>query len=129
MIFISCRKWGRKTSSRPLFVFQKVLYKTKASVPQLGLTISIALKLAYNKNKQYKTLNYWSRGVLNFDFLEKDLGKVSPPHFVYDFSKKMFLILYSVNWPNLISSLPFFLKHGQYGYCNYLLTRLWRHKI
>ena len=35
--------------------------------------------------------------MLNFDFLEKGLGKVSPPHFVYDFSTKIFLKLYSVN--------------------------------
>ena len=33
--------------------------------------------------------------MLNFDFLEKGLGIVSPPHFVYDFSRKMFLKLYS----------------------------------
>ena len=26
--------------------------------------------------------------MLNFDFLEKGLGIVSPPHFVYDFFKK-----------------------------------------
>ena len=35
--------------------------------------------------------------MLNFDFLEKGLGIVSPPHFVYDFSTKMFLMLYSIN--------------------------------
>ena len=28
--------------------------------------------------------------MLNFDFLEKDQGIVSLPHFVYDFSGKMF---------------------------------------
>ena len=28
--------------------------------------------------------------MLNFDFLEVDLGIVSPPHFGYDFSKKCF---------------------------------------
>ena len=34
--------------------------------------------------------------MLNFDFLEKSgLGLVSPPHFVYDFSRKMFLVLCS----------------------------------
>ena len=32
--------------------------------------------------------------MLNFDFLEKGLGIVFPPHFVYDFSKEMFLMLY-----------------------------------
>ena len=36
----------------------------------------------------YETLGYWSR--LNFDFLEKGLGIVSPPNFVYDFLRKMF---------------------------------------
>ena len=29
--------------------------------------------------------------MLNFDFLENSLGIVSQPHFVYDFSRKMFL--------------------------------------
>ena len=31
--------------------------------------------------------------MLNFDFLEKGLGIVSPPYFVYGFSRKMFLIV------------------------------------
>ena len=56
--------------------------------------------LAYNQNKMLKTLDYWSIDMLNFYFLEKGLGIVSPPHFMYDFSRKMFLILYSFNWPN-----------------------------
>ena len=32
--------------------------------------------------------------MLNFDFSEKGLGLVSLPHFVYDFSRKMFLMLF-----------------------------------
>ena len=40
--------------------------------------------------------------MLNLDFLEKGLGIVFPPHFVYDVSRKMFLMLYAINWPNLI---------------------------
>ena len=39
--------------------------------------------------------------MLTFLFLEKDLGILSPAHFVYVFSRKMFLILYSINLPNL----------------------------
>ena len=35
--------------------------------------------------------------MFNFNFLEKGLGIVSPPHFVFDFSRKMFLKLYSIN--------------------------------
>ena len=49
--------------------------------------------------------------MLKFDFLEKGLGIVSLPHFVYDFSWKMFLILYSINWSSFIAWLPFFLRY------------------
>ena len=35
--------------------------------------------------------------MLNFNFAEKGRGLVSPPYFVYDFSRKMFLMLYSIN--------------------------------
>ena len=35
--------------------------------------------------------------MLNFDFLDKGLVIVSPAHFVYDFSTKMFLMSYSIN--------------------------------
>ena len=49
------------------------------------------------KNKLYKTLDHWSRDMLNLDFLEKGLKIVSPSHFVYDFSRKMFLLLYFIH--------------------------------
>ena len=64
--------------------------------PQLGLQL----------NKMYKTLEYWSRDICNSDLLEKGLGIVSLPYFVYDFLRKMFLMLYSINWPNFIVWLP-----------------------
>ena len=35
--------------------------------------------------------------MLNFDFSEKGLGIVAPPHFENDFSGKMVLMLYSIN--------------------------------
>ena len=44
--------------------------------------------------------------MLSFDFLDKGLGIVSPAHFVDDFLTKMFLMLYSFNWPNFIAWLP-----------------------
>ena len=31
----------------------------------------MALNLAYNKNKLYKTLDYWAKDMLNFDFFYK----------------------------------------------------------
>ena len=48
--------------------------------------------------------------MLNFNFLEKGLRIVSPPHFVHDFSKEMFLKLYSTNWTNFIVRLPLLLE-------------------
>ena len=44
--------------------------------------------------------------MLNFDFLVKGLGIISPTYFVYDFTTKMFLVLYSINGPNFIAQLP-----------------------
>ena len=48
--------------------------------------------------------------MLNFDILDKGLGIVSPAHFVYDFSTKMLLMLYSINWTNFIAWLPLLLE-------------------
>ena len=39
--------------------------------------------------------------MLNFDFLDKGLGIVSPAHFVCDFWTKMLLMLYFIYWPKL----------------------------
>ena len=65
-----CRRWDRETSSRLLFIFKKCLIwgKSKWSAAYFQY-ISIALSLEYNKNKLYKTLNYWSRDMLNFNFV------------------------------------------------------------
>ena len=48
--------------------------------------------------------------MLNFDFLGKGLGIVSQVHFVYDFSTKIFLMLYSINWSNVIVWLSLLLE-------------------
>ena len=64
------------------------------------------LNLACNKNKLYKTLYYyWFRDMLSIDFLEKGLVIVSPPYSEHDFSRKIFLMLYSINWPNFRGSI------------------------
>ena len=34
--------------------------------------------------------------------LVKFPGIVSPPHFIYDFPRKIFLMLHSINWRNFI---------------------------
>ena len=62
----------------------------------------MTFNLIFHKNKLYKTLSYWSRDTSNFNFSEKGLELVSPPYSTYDFSRKMFLMLHSINWPNFI---------------------------
>ena len=51
-------------------------------------------------------IEFWLRELLIFDFLQKNLSIVSPPHFVYDFSSKMFLMSYYINQINFIVLLP-----------------------
>ena len=121
----SCRKWDRETSSRPLFIFLKSFLspKSKWSAAWLGY-IPIFLNFAYNKNKLQKTLDNWSRDMLNLDHLEKYLGIVSPPNFLYDFSRKIFLMLYSPCYIHIILTgfhclIAFTSCHvDQYVYCN-----------
>ena len=48
--------------------------------------------------------------ICSFCFSEKGLGIISLPNFVYDFLVKMFLMLYFINWPNLIASLLLLLE-------------------
>ena len=43
-------------------------------------------------------------------FLKKGVGLVSPPYFVDDFSRKIFLMLCSVNWTNFFVLLSLFLE-------------------
>ena len=48
--------------------------------------------------------------MLNLDFIDKGLGIVSLEHFVYDFSTRIFLMLYSINRPNFMVWLPLHLE-------------------
>ena len=79
-----CRKWGRETSSRPPFIFKKSLKWGESQY------ISKALNLANHINKLHKTLDYWSRDVLNFNFPVKGLGLVYLTHICMVFQEKCF---------------------------------------
>ena len=48
----------------------------------------------------YKTSDCWSTDMLNFDFLGLEL--ISQSHFAHAFSRKLFLLLYSITWSNFI---------------------------
>ena len=49
--------------------------------------------------------------MLNFNFLEKCLGIVSPPHFEYDFSRKMFLIVHLLTVQFSVSGCLYILRY------------------
>ena len=49
--------------------------------------------------------------MLNFDFLEKGMGIVCPPHFVYDFSRKMFIMYNLLTEQILSSDFLYFLRY------------------
>ena len=90
--------WRGLYFSATFFIFTIIINWWKVNFSKnLG-----GLNLAYNKNKLQKTSDYWPRDMLNISFSEKGLGLVSLPYFVYDFSWKMYLMLYSINWPNFI---------------------------
>ena len=62
---------------------------------QVFLVVFLEYFRDFRKNK--KTRLNTSLEMLNFDFLEKGLEIVSLPHFIHDFSRKMFLMLYSAS--------------------------------
>ena len=71
----------------------------------------------------YNSLDYWSRDILNFDILEKSLGIVFLPHFMYDFFNKNFscyvLLWTKFHFLNAFTSWDI----GQYVYCSYLFHK------
>ena len=80
-----------------IFFKNHIEYKAGRLVLDLFLLLEkrYTLNMAFNKNRLYKTIDLKIRTILIF--LEKCFRIVSPPHFAYDFSRKMFLMLYSIN--------------------------------
>ena len=58
-----------------------------------------------------KWLDYWSRDLINFNFSEMGLGLVSPPRFVHDFLRKMFLSCILLTDPISLSDCLYFLRY------------------
>ena len=84
------KKAGRRVPDLFL-LFEKALYEVKANGLEFSFSIFWYSATCYIKTN-FKTLDYWSRDLLNSSFLEKGLGIVSAPHFVFDFLTKMFLM-------------------------------------
>ena len=67
--------------------------------------------------------------MLNFDFLEKGLEKVSPPHFVYDLPRKMFLKLYSGISGNLVVKSKLLPCSGSIAWRQLNRIHKWGHNV
>ena len=65
-----------------LLFYKKSLYEVKANDLQLSFKI-------FRESSTWQTIK--TKYMKFFYCLEKDLGIVSLPHFLYDFSRKMFL--------------------------------------
>ena len=90
-------KIGWKTShgdqcQTSICFFEKALYEVKVSDLQLNFNIN----RQPSTRRTVKDCIKLYRDMVNFEYLAKGLGIVSPPHFVYVFSKKLFLMLYSI---------------------------------
>ena len=59
----------------------------------------------------HKSLDCWSRYMLRFEFLEKSLGLVLPPHSVHDFSKILFSFYILETDPISLSDCLYFLRY------------------
>ena len=125
---IPCRKWGRKTTSR--LIFKNTINRVKTSGRYLSFNIFWYFATwTYDKNKVYKTSDCWFKDMLNFDFLNKCLRLVSPPHFEYDFSNK-YALCYNLlvdQMSNVIVWWCLFLEI--LVYCNYLFTNWCSYKF
>ena len=65
-----------KTSSWPRLFFFKKIICSRSKWSAALLQYKYILNLAYNENKLYETLHYWSRCMLNFWFSDKSVGTV-----------------------------------------------------
>ena len=92
------------------YFLKKLDTRWKQVVRILVLIYFDSPQLALQKSKRYKTLDYWSRDMLNFNFSEKGLRLVSPTHFANNFSRKMSLVLHSIKWSNFMVWLPLLLE-------------------
>ena len=65
-----------------LLFFKNAVYEVKATGLQLSFSIFQLPSTCHTIKTSYNILDYWSRDMLNFYFVEKGLGKVSPSYFV-----------------------------------------------
>ena len=61
--------------------------------------------IEYNKANVFLEISYTKCG-RETNFFKEGFELVSLPHFLYEFQKKIFLLLYSLSWPHFNAWLP-----------------------
>ena len=82
------------------------MYEVKPGGLQLNVDIFRQFSAWHTIKANRVKLRLLIRRYAQFLLLEKGLRIVFLPYFKYDFSRKMFLMLYSINWQNFIVWLP-----------------------
>ena len=96
-------KWSRRTISRPLCFLKKLYIRSKQVVSTLLLIYFGRPSLGYTiKTNCKRYAQFW--------FCRKGLGLAFLPHFRYEFSRKIFRLLYSMNDLNFIVLLSLLLE-------------------
>ena len=125
--------WGREfyTLVSDFFpFFEKVLYEVKSNDRKLSFSISQQpLTWHMIKTKCIK-LDYWSRDLFNV-FRKGSGKKFSAKFYVWFFNKNVSYVSHVslAIFQILLSDYLYFLTIGQYVYCIFLLTKLWRHRF
>ena len=106
----SIRKWERETSSRPVFFFKKKHYvRSMQMVSTLLLIYFGKPRLEHTIKTNFITFQTDDLEVCSILIFYKSLGLASLPRFGCDFLRKIFLMLYSINWPSFTVWLPLLL--------------------
>ena len=98
-----------ETNSKP-FVFLKNQAKTKWLVLQTLVLIHAGRPQLGHAIKTWYHFRLLIQRHAQFQFLQKSLRLATPSSFVYDFSMKILLFLFSVNWENFIVWFPLLLE-------------------
>ena len=109
-----CVKYRSSTQFPGVEILQKCTVSAELRASRSKLCGNCTLPQNFHTRKLGEiTVFYVVRELHKFRLFRKgpgNMGIVSSPRFVNDFSRKMFLMLYFINWPNLIVWMPLLLE-------------------
>ena len=120
----SYTKCGGETSLRPFSGKLKLRISLDQLSKDLYSLFLLILSSGLSKYIETKLQSGCFYLILSIFNKKRDLELVSLPHFLHNFWRKIFLFIFLY----CLVVLTFW-DIGQYVYCSYLLTRLWRHEF